>query len=46
MTGEHEVRDEAEERRDAVVQQGTVDATAQDADDDEDVDAHIWRAQT
>lgn len=46
MTGEDEVRDDAAERRDAVVQREPVDAEARDANDDDDVDAHIWRAQT
>ncbi|HET7647247.1 MAG TPA: hypothetical protein VFK17_01690 [Gaiellaceae bacterium] len=44
MTVEDEARDDAAERRDAPVEPHV---EASDVDDDEDVvDAHVWRAQT
>jgi hypothetical protein len=45
MTGENEARDEAMERRDGITQPAPVEAETHDVDDD-DVDAHVWRAQT
>lgn len=38
-------RDEAAEQRDAAVEP-PAEATVPDADDDDVVDAHVWRAQT
>lgn len=46
MTAEDEVRDDAVELREPLAQRAPAEPAAQDADDDEDVDAHVWRAQT
>ena len=47
MRDRDEARDESAERREAATEPVPADAAAADVDDDDDVvDAHVWRAQT
>jgi hypothetical protein len=46
MTVEDEARDDAAERREAAAETAPVGTSALEPDDDDDVDAHVWRAQT
>jgi hypothetical protein len=47
MSDRDEQRDESAERREAAVEPAVADSPVSDVDDDDDVvDAHVWRAQT